>query len=28
VAGDLAGIRAWPDLVRNFLGDLCCWDDE
>jgi pimeloyl-ACP methyl ester carboxylesterase len=26
VAGDLAGIRAWPDLVRDFLGGLCRWE--
>lgn len=26
VASDLAGVRAWPKLVRDFLGDLCLWE--
>lgn len=26
VAHDLAGIRAWPKLVGDFLGSLCQWD--
>ena len=26
VASDLAGIRAWPGLVRDFLGGLCRWE--
>jgi 3-oxoadipate enol-lactonase len=26
VAKDLAGIRAWPYLVRDFLTGLCTWD--
>ncbi len=26
VAADLAGIRAWPQLVRDFLSGLCCWE--
>lgn len=26
VANDLASIRSWPKLVRDFLGDLCTWD--
>jgi len=26
VATDLAAIRAWPDLVRDFLTGICCWD--
>ncbi len=26
VAGDLAGIRQWPDLVRDFLGGICLWE--
>ncbi len=26
VAGDLAGIRAWPELVRDFLAGICCWE--
>lgn len=25
VAHDLAGIKAWPHVVRDFLGDLCLW---
>lgn len=25
VADDLAGIRSWPKLVSDFLGDLCHW---
>ena len=28
VAGDLAGVRRWPELVRDFLGSICQWDDE
>jgi len=28
VASDLAGIRAWPELVRDFLAGLCCWEEE
>jgi hypothetical protein len=26
VAHDLAGIREWPGLVREFLGGLCQWE--
>jgi len=26
VANDLAGIRRWPGLVRDFLGGLCQWE--
>ncbi len=26
VASDLAGIRTWPGLVRDFLGGLCRWE--
>jgi pimeloyl-ACP methyl ester carboxylesterase len=26
VATDLAGVRRWPDLVRDFLGGICLWD--
>ncbi len=26
VAHDLAGIRAWPDRVRTFVGGLCQWE--
>jgi 3-oxoadipate enol-lactonase len=26
VAGDLAGIRRWPGLVRDFLAGICQWD--
>ncbi len=26
VASDLAGIRAWPGLVRDFIGGLCRWE--
>jgi 3-oxoadipate enol-lactonase len=26
VASDLAGIRAWPGLVRDFVGGLCRWE--
>ena len=26
VADDLAGIRAWPELVRDFLAGICCWE--
>jgi 3-oxoadipate enol-lactonase len=26
VAHDLAGVRAWPDRVRAFLGELCQWE--
>jgi len=28
VASDLAGIRAWPELVADFLAGLCCWDED
>ena len=28
VAGDLAGVRRWPALVRDFLGGICQWDDS
>jgi len=28
VAGDLAGIRIWPEVVRDFLAGLCCWEDS
>lgn len=27
VADDLAGVRRWPELVRDFLGGICQWDD-
>ena len=27
VATDLAAVRRWPELVRDFLGGLCQWDD-
>jgi pimeloyl-ACP methyl ester carboxylesterase len=27
VAEDLAGVRRWPDLVRDFLGGICQWDE-
>lgn len=26
VAQDLAGVRAWPTLIHDFLADLCTWD--
>ena len=26
VASDLAGVRRWPDLVRDFLGSICQWE--
>ena len=26
VAHELAGVRAWPDRVRAFLGELCQWE--
>jgi hypothetical protein len=26
VASDLAGVRAWPGVVRDFLGNLCLWE--
>ncbi|MGH9277688.1 MAG: alpha/beta fold hydrolase [Acidimicrobiales bacterium] len=26
IAVDLAGVRRWPTLVRDFVGDLCLWD--
>ncbi len=26
VASDLAGVRAWPALVRDFLSNLCLWE--
>jgi 3-oxoadipate enol-lactonase len=26
VARDLAGVRKWPGLIREFLGDLCLWE--
>ncbi len=26
VASDLAGVRRWPDLVRDFLGGICQWE--
>lgn len=26
VARDLAGVRRWPALVRDFIGDLCLWE--
>lgn len=26
VAHDLAGVRAWPDRVRDFLSELCQWE--
>ncbi len=26
VASDLAAVRAWPGLVRDFLADLCLWE--
>ncbi|MDQ6725374.1 MAG: alpha/beta hydrolase [Actinomycetota bacterium] len=28
VARDLAGVRRWPDLVAQFLGSICQWDDS
>jgi 3-oxoadipate enol-lactonase len=27
VATDLAGVRRWPELVRDFLGGICQWED-
>ena len=26
IATDLAGVRRWPDLVREFLAGICLWD--
>jgi 3-oxoadipate enol-lactonase len=26
VASDLAGVRRWPELVREFLGGICQWE--
>lgn len=26
VARDLAGVRSWPGLIRDFLGGLCLWE--
>jgi pimeloyl-ACP methyl ester carboxylesterase len=26
VAHDLAGVRRWPGMVRDFIGDLCLWE--
>jgi pimeloyl-ACP methyl ester carboxylesterase len=26
VADDLAGVRRWPELVRNFLAGICQWE--
>ena len=26
VATDLAGVRQWPELVREFLGGICLWE--
>lgn len=26
IANDLADVRAWPSLVRDFVGDLCLWE--
>lgn len=26
IASDLADIRTWPSLVRDFVGDLCLWE--
>ena len=26
IAGDLASVRTWPKLVREFIGDLCLWE--
>jgi pimeloyl-ACP methyl ester carboxylesterase len=28
VASDLAGVRRWPELVRDFLGSICQWEDS
>jgi pimeloyl-ACP methyl ester carboxylesterase len=28
VASDLAGVRRWPDLVRDFLGSICQWESS
>jgi 3-oxoadipate enol-lactonase len=27
VASDLAGVRRWPQLVRDFLGGICQWGE-
>ena len=27
VADDLAGVRRWPELVRDFLGGICQWEE-
>lgn len=27
VADDLAAVRRWPELVRDFLGGICQWED-
>lgn len=27
VAEDLAGVRRWPELVRDFLGGICAWEE-
>ena len=27
VASDLAGVRRWPELVRDFLGGICLWEE-
>ncbi len=26
IARDLAGVRRWPELVRDFIGGLCLWE--
>jgi len=28
VARDLAGVRRWPQLVSDFLGSICQWEDS
>jgi hypothetical protein len=28
VASDLAAVRRWPDLVRDFLGSICLWENS
>ena len=28
VADDLAAVRRWPDLVRDFLGSICQWENS
>jgi pimeloyl-ACP methyl ester carboxylesterase len=28
VARDLAAVRRWPDLVRDFLGSICLWENS